>query len=101
MTEEIWSADKAKLHEVRGHLFDMEDHITRAEEALDAMAGLLDIENPARYKAALNCISDIVKEQIGETREAWHQAFDAAGGISGAEAAKIDGALKCAERLED
>ncbi len=90
MTEKPWSADGAKLDEVRGHLFNMEDHITRAEEALDAMAGLLDIENPHRYKAALNCISDIVKEQIGETREVWREAFGAAGGINKPEAAKMD-----------
>ena len=48
MTGEVLSGDRAKLETVRGHLFEMEVHINAADEALTAMAGLHDVENPAR-----------------------------------------------------
>ncbi len=76
MTEEIWSADKAKLDEVRGHLFDMDDHLSRAEEALEAMTGLVEVENPARYKAALNIIMDVRYGEIKNVRESWKPAYE-------------------------
>ncbi len=76
MTLEKWSADKAKLDEVRGHLFDMETYLNRADEALQAMAGLHEVENPARYKAALNCVVDVLHKEIENLRESWEPAFE-------------------------
>ncbi len=76
MTKEMWSPDKAKLDEVRGHLFDMEDHLNRAEEALEAMTGLVEVENPARYKAAVNIIMDVLYGEIKNVRESWKPAYE-------------------------
>ncbi len=76
MTGKPWSADGAKLEKVRGHLLDMDAQLNRADEALVAMEGLVDIENPARYKAALNCVVDVLHAEIKNLRESWEPAFE-------------------------
>ena len=62
----------------RRHLFDMEDHITRAEEAVEALMGFIDMENPHAYRAAVNCIADILKREIDGIQEHFSLAFEAA-----------------------
>jgi hypothetical protein len=98
MTGEIWSADKAKLETVRGHLFDIEDHINRAEEALQAMAGLVDIENAARYKAALNCVVDDLHKEIKNVRQSWEPAFELVREAAPSLTDKVEAGLNRAEQ---
>ncbi len=76
MTEEIWSADKAILDTVRGHIFDMEDHLGRAEEGVTALAGLVELKDAHAYRAAVNCIADVLIEEIGGIRAKFRLAME-------------------------
>ncbi len=77
MTDEMWSADRAKLKTVRGHVFDMEDHLTCAEEGVQALMGFVDITDAHAYRAAINVIADVLNKETTAIREHFRLAWEA------------------------
>ncbi len=78
MTEKLWSADGAKLDEVRGHVFDMEDHLTCAQEGVQALMGFVDMTDAHAYGAAVNVIADVLNKEMSGIREHFRLAWKAA-----------------------
>ncbi len=57
------------------------------------MEGLVDIENPARYKAAINILVDVLYTQVKNLRESWEPAFELAREAAPALADKTEAGL--------
>ncbi len=62
---------------VRQHIFDMEDHLTCAEEGVQALMGFVDMTDAHAYRAAINVIADVLNKEMSGIREHFQLAWEA------------------------